>query len=77
LPRAEYDEWYIFRDPADLGVSHLAENVFEVAQEQGHVSVFVNYGFALAPPERTSLTDLSGRRWSGFAQSLTWQITTT
>jgi hypothetical protein len=58
LPRAEYDEWYIFDSPAALGVSHLAENVFEVAQEQGHVSVFVNYGFALAPPDRTGLTHL-------------------
>jgi hypothetical protein len=23
LPRAEYDEWYIFGRPADLGTSHL------------------------------------------------------
>ena len=58
MPLAEYDEWYIFDAPADLGVSHLAENVFEVAQEQGHVSVFVNYGFALHPTERTGLADL-------------------
>ncbi len=27
-------------------------------QEQGHLSVFVNYGFALHPPERTSLATL-------------------
>jgi hypothetical protein len=52
LPRAEYDEWYIFVSPVELGTSHLAENVFEVPQEQGHVSVFVNYGFALHPSER-------------------------
>ncbi len=58
LPRAGYDEWYIFRDPSDLGTSHLAENVFEVPQEQGHVSVFVNYGFALHPPERAGLATL-------------------
>jgi hypothetical protein len=58
LPRAEYDEWYIFGSPVDLGTSHLEENVFEVPQEQGHVSVFVNYGFALHPPERTSLANL-------------------
>jgi hypothetical protein len=58
LPRAEYDEWYIFGGPIDLGTSHLGENVFEVPQEQGHVSVFVNYGFALHPPERTSLATL-------------------
>jgi hypothetical protein len=58
LPRAEYDEWCIFDDPTDLGTSHLGENVFEVPQEEGHVSVFVNYGFALHPPERTSLATL-------------------
>ena len=58
LPRAEYEEWYIFGGPIDLGTSHLEQNVFEVPQEQGHVSVFVNYGFALDPPERTSLATL-------------------
>jgi hypothetical protein len=58
LPRAEYDEWYIFGSPVDLGTSHLQENVFEVPQEPGHVSVFVNYGFALHPPERTGLANL-------------------
>jgi len=58
LPRAEYDEWYIFGGPIDLGTSHLEQNVFEVPQEQGHVSVFVNYGFALHPPERTGLATL-------------------
>lgn len=58
LPRDEYDEWYIFNDPVDLGTSHLLENVFEVPQESGHVSVFVNYGFALHPPERASLANL-------------------
>ena len=58
VPRAEYDEWYIFGGPVDLGTSHLGKNIFEVPQEQGHVSVFVNYGFALHPPERTSLATL-------------------
>src|SRR5258707_12183343 len=43
LPRAGWNEWYIFDNPANLGTSHLAENVFEVPQEEGHVSVFVNY----------------------------------
>jgi len=50
LPRAGWDEWYIFDNPADLGTSHLEENVFEVPQEQGHLSVFVNYCFALHQP---------------------------
>jgi hypothetical protein len=53
LPRAGWDEWYIFSNPTDLGTSHLAENIFEVPQEPGHVRVLVNYGFALHPPERS------------------------
>jgi hypothetical protein len=58
LPRDQYDEWYIFDGRTDLGISHLAENIFEAPQERGHVSVFVNYGFALDPPERASLANL-------------------
>ena len=58
VPRSEYDEWYIFGCPVDLGTSHLEENMFEAPQEPGHVSVFVNYGFALHPPDRTSLAYL-------------------
>jgi len=54
LPRAGWDEWYIFDNPTDLGTSHLEENIFEMPQEQGHVSVLVNYGFALYPPERSN-----------------------
>jgi hypothetical protein len=53
LPYGGWDEWYIFDTPTDLGTSHLAENIFEVPQEQGHISVFVNYGFALHPTERS------------------------
>jgi hypothetical protein len=52
LSHGGWDEWYIFDTPTDLGTSHLAENIFEVPQEQGHISVFVNYGFALHPTER-------------------------
>jgi hypothetical protein len=58
IPSDGWDEWYIFEKPVDLGASHLAENVFEVPQELGHVSVFVNYGFALHPPERAILATL-------------------
>jgi|SRR5215472_3069967 len=54
LPREGWDEWYIFNTPTDLGTSHLAENIFEVPQEQGHLSVLVNYGFALHPQERAN-----------------------
>lgn len=55
VPREGFDEWYIFNTPTDLGTSHLAENIFEVPQESGHLSVFVNYGFALHPPERAAV----------------------
>jgi hypothetical protein len=58
LPRAGWDEWYIFDNPTDLGTSHLAENVFEVPQEQGHVSVFVNYCFALHQADMKALATL-------------------
>src|SRR5579872_2503725 len=39
LPSEGWDEWYIFNTPTDLGISHLGENIFEVPQEQGHLSV--------------------------------------
>lgn len=52
VPRAGYDEWYIFDAPTDLGTSHLGENIFEITPERGHLGVFVNYGFALHPPDR-------------------------
>lgn len=66
IPSDGWDEWYIFDKPVDLGVSHLAENVFEVPQEPGHVSVLVNYGFALSPPERASLATLF---WAQIART--------
>jgi len=59
LPKSSeaYDEWYVFPRPIDLGNSHLAENIFEVPQAPGHVSVFVNYGgFAFDRPD--TLTEL-------------------
>jgi hypothetical protein len=65
LPRAGWDEWYIFDNPTDLGISHLEENVFEVPQEQGHVSVFVNYRFALHQPE---MKDLATLFWQQIAR---------
>lgn len=58
LPREGWDEWYIFGNPTDLGTSHLQENIFEVPHEQGHVSVFVNYCFALHQPEMKNLATL-------------------
>ena len=65
LPRAGWDEWYIFDTPTDLGTSHLEENIFEMPQDQGHVSVFVNYCFALHPPERSS--NLANLFWEQLA----------
>jgi hypothetical protein len=65
LPRAGWDEWYIFDKPTDLGTSHLEENIFEAPQEQGHVSVFVNYRFALHLPEMEELATLF---WQQIAQ---------
>jgi hypothetical protein len=58
LPRAGWDEWYIFGGPTDIGTSHLGENVFEVPQEPGQVSVFVNYCFALHRPDNGVLATL-------------------
>lgn len=46
VPRDGWDEWYIFESPADLGTSHIRENVFEVPHEEQHPSVLVNYNFA-------------------------------
>ena len=66
LPRAGWDEWYIFDTLTDLGTSHLAENIFEVPQEAGHVSVLVNYGFALHPPERSN--NLAPLFWEQLAR---------
>jgi hypothetical protein len=66
LPRAGWDEWYIFNTPTDLGTSHLAENIFEVPQDHGHVSVLVNYYFALDPPERSK--DFATLFWAQLAR---------
>lgn len=63
---AGWDEWYIFDDLTDLGTSHLKDNIFVVPQEQGHLSVFVNYGFALHPPERSK--GLADMFWQQLAR---------
>ena len=65
LPREGWDEWYIFNNPTDLGTSHLQENIFEVPRERGHLSVFVNYCFALHQPEMESIATL-------FWQQMDW-----
>jgi len=65
LPRAGWDEWYVFNRPVDLGTSHLRENIFEVPRQRGHLGVFVNYCFALHRPEMRDLIDL-------FWQQMEW-----
>ena len=65
LPRAGWDEWYIFNDPTDLGTSYLQENIFEVPRGRGHLSVLVNYCFALHEPEMEGLATL-------FWQQMEW-----
>ncbi|MBZ5721337.1 MAG: hypothetical protein LAO03_13240 [Acidobacteriia bacterium] len=65
LPREGWDEWYIFNNPTDLGTSHLEENIFEVPRGRGHLSVFVNYCFALHQPEMESIATL-------FWQQMDW-----
>jgi hypothetical protein len=58
LPRAGWDEWYVFDNPTDLGTSRLEENVFEVPELEGSISVFVNYCFGLHLPEMEPLVTL-------------------
>jgi len=58
VPREGWDEWYIFDRPADLGTSHLGENIFEAPQAQGHLNVFVNYCLALHRSETKELATL-------------------
>ncbi len=58
IAREGWDEWYIFDSLTDLGISHLAENIFEVPQEHGHVSVLVNYCLALHSSEMKELASL-------------------
>lgn len=65
LPHEGWDEWYIFEKPTDLGISDIAENIFELPPRQDHVSVFVNYAFALHKPEMKSLTT---RFWKQIAR---------
>jgi hypothetical protein len=65
LPRMGWDEWYIFDKPTDLGTSHHDENIFEVPQTEGNVSVFVNYCFVLNDPEMRALISL-------FWQQMKW-----
>jgi hypothetical protein len=57
LPRAGWDEWYVFRQPTDLGVSRLGSNIFDPPLQRGDVGDFVNYGLTLHLPERMGAID--------------------
>lgn len=65
LPLEGWDEWYIFEKLTDLGISLIGENIFEMPQQRGHVSVFVNYNLALHRPDMEDLASL-------FWQQLEW-----
>ena len=62
VPRDGWDEWYVFDRPADLGASHLAENIFETPREPGRINVFVNYCFALHLQDMKELADMFWRQ---------------
>jgi hypothetical protein len=60
LPRDQFDEWYVFDKPRDLGqLEPSATNVFETPLAKGRVRVFVNFGgFAFHRPEMEPLTTM-------------------
>jgi hypothetical protein len=59
-----YDEWYVFKAPADLGAIRNG-NIFEFPVSPEHLEVFVNFGFVMDAPE---MRDLVSRFW----QQLEW-----
>ncbi len=67
IPRDQYDEWYIFDRPRDLGgLVPGDKNVFDVCPQEGKVSTFVNFGgFAF---HDANVADLTGLFW----QQLDW-----
>src|ERR1017187_1005511 len=65
LPRDGWDEWYVFRQSVDLGVSRLGSNIFDPPLQPGGVGVFVNYCLPLHRPEMKGLID-------PFWQQLDW-----
>jgi hypothetical protein len=59
MPRAGFDEWYVFDKPADLGrLAPQSLDIFEAPLVRGNVHSFVNFGdFNLHQPERILLID--------------------
>jgi hypothetical protein len=60
LPRAMFDEWYIFPKPTDLGELLAPDkNPFEVSLRDGLVCAFVNFGgFSLSRHEMKDPADM-------------------
>ena len=60
LPREQFDEWYLFQDPFDLGeLAQQGTNVFEGRLGVGEIYPFVNFGgFAFHCPEDEDLVSL-------------------
>ena len=60
LPREQFDEWYVFSDPLDLGeLAQQGTNVFETRLGAGEIYPFVNFGgFAFHCPEDEDLVSL-------------------
>jgi hypothetical protein len=59
LPRDQYDEWYVFTNPVDLGELVPADrNIFECQIQPGQVHAFVNYGGFVLHPDYAALTQL-------------------
>jgi hypothetical protein len=59
-----YDEWYVFKAPAELGTIRDG-NIFDFPVSPRHLEVFVNFGFVKDAPE---MEDLVSRFW----QQLEW-----
>jgi hypothetical protein len=64
LPHDLYDEWYIFKEPVDLGeLLPSDKNPFEASLQKGVVCAFVNFGgFSLARPEMKDPADMFWRQ---------------
>ncbi len=64
IPRDQYEEWYVFDRPTDLGgMDPGNRNVFDICPQERQVSTVVNFGgFAFHDPNADDLTDLFWRQ---------------
>jgi len=79
LPREQFDEWYLFQDPFDLGeLAQQGTNVFEGRLGAGEIYPFVNLGasHSIAPKTRIS-SACSGSSSIAFVRRLTLAMATT